>query len=187
MVNMSRKVQIILLCEDSQHEAFSRRFLEKAGWNSRKIRVIKAPKGKGSGARYVELNYLLELQIYRVNRNRVNCMLVVVLDGDNIGIDRRIENLHNLCLAENLEPRHDDEQVALIIPTWNIETWLEYLDGNNVYESKKDYPRLERARECQSHVNQLYEMCKAGTLRQPAPPSLEKACHEYRTRIKSDS
>ena len=46
---MSRSVQLVLLCEDSQHETFVRRFLDRAGWSTR-LRW-KAPKGQGSAGR----------------------------------------------------------------------------------------------------------------------------------------
>ena len=36
---MSRNVQVVILCEDRQHEAFARRFLERAGKDVRVQRV----------------------------------------------------------------------------------------------------------------------------------------------------
>jgi len=38
-----RRVMIVLLCEDSQHESFVRRFLKTMGWDTRQLRVEKAP------------------------------------------------------------------------------------------------------------------------------------------------
>ena len=38
-----RRVKIVLLCEDSQHEAFVRRFLNRMSWNTGEIRVEKSP------------------------------------------------------------------------------------------------------------------------------------------------
>jgi hypothetical protein len=70
------------------------------------------------------------------------------------------------------------------IPTWNIETWLAYLDGAEVDEGRSDYPRLDRERECQRHVEKLIQMCDAGKLREPSPLSLDAACSEYRTRLR---
>ena len=72
---------------------------------------------------------------------------------------------------------------TVFIPTWNIETWFAYLDGATVDEARSDYPRLTRERECQRHVDALTGMCRAGALRQPSPPSLGRACDEYRTRL----
>ena len=43
-----RRVKIVLLCEDSQQEAFTRRFLKGMGWNTRELRVEKSPSASGS-------------------------------------------------------------------------------------------------------------------------------------------
>ena len=71
----------------------------------------------------------------------------------------------------------------MFIPTWNIETWFAYLDGGAVDEARSDYPRLPRERDCQRHVTVLADMCRAGALRQPCPPSLDRTCDEYRVRL----
>lgn len=173
-------VQLVLLCEDRQHETFARRFLEQAGWSTRRIRVEMAPPGKGSAEQFVRDRFPTELAAYRSNRNRVAQGLIVVLDGDNKGVAARIQELTAACDAEGIERRRDGEAVAFVIPTWNIETWLAYLSGSIVDETKNDYRRLERARDCQPHVEALHDMCGQGVLRQPAPASLEAACVEYR-------
>lgn len=80
-------------------------------------------------------------------------------------------------------PRQPDEKVAIFVPTWNIETWLAYLTGQTVTESLPNYPKLARERDCQPLVESLYQMCQRGSLRQPAPPSLEAACVEYKSRL----
>ncbi|WP_437225981.1 hypothetical protein SH661x_004344 [Planctomicrobium sp. SH661] len=182
---MSRGVQLVLLCEDRQHETFVRRFLEKAGWSTRRMRVEMAPPGKGSAEQFVRDRFPNELAAYRSNRNRVAQGLIVVRDGDNKGVTDRIQELSNACVAEGIEPRRDDEAVAILIPTWNIEAWLAYLGGSSVDDTKGNYPRLDRARDCQPYVEALHDMCQQGVLRRPAPASLEAACTEYRKLIPS--
>ena len=179
---MRRQVQWILLCEDSQHETFARRFLEKAGWSTRRLRVEKAPKGRGSAVQFVRDRFPKELSAYRSNRNRVAQGLVVILDGDDRGVDGRCAELTAACESQGMSPRQVDEHIAIIVPTWNIETWLAYLSGANVDERKSDYSRLERPRDCQQHVDRLLEMCQKKALRQPAPISLDAACEEYQVR-----
>ncbi len=180
---MSRTVQLVLICEDRQHETFARRFLERAGWSTRRLRVEIAPRARGSAVQFVRERFPIELKAYRANRNRVAQGLVVILDGDHAGIADRTTELANACQAQGAAPRGDDEHVAIAVPTWNIETWLAYLDGVDVDEGKSDYPRLGRPRECQQHVDPLHDMCQKNVLRQPAPASLEAACLEYRTRM----
>jgi hypothetical protein len=182
---MSRGVQWVLLCEDRQHETFVRRFLEKAGWSTRRLRVEIAPRGRGSAVQFVREPFPIELSASRLNRNRVAQGLLVILDGDNQGVAGRLNELANLCQAQGMAPRENAENVAILVPTWNIETWLAYLDGTDVDEGKSDYPRLGRPRDCQQHVDRMYDMCQKKALRQPAPASLQAACEEYRTRMPS--
>jgi hypothetical protein len=56
-----RKVQLIILCEDRQHAACVRRFLETSGWEKRQIEVILNPKGRGSGEQWVRERYACEV------------------------------------------------------------------------------------------------------------------------------
>ena len=178
---MSRKVQLVLLCEDSQHEAFARRFLRKMGWATRQLRIEKAPGGRGSGEQFVRERFPLELFEHR--RRPVEQALVVLLDGDATGTAGRLNTLNAACIERGMDVRRRAERVAVFVPTWRIETWFAYLDGTDVDEDSRNYPKLERERRCQRHVDALSRMCVAGQLRQPAPPSLKAACIEYNERL----
>ena len=179
MGRVSRNVQIVLLCEDTQHEAFARRFLEEAGWSTYRLRVEKAPGGRGSAEQFVRKRFPRELAVYRRRRGSVAQALIVVLDGDDRGVRRRQAELDEACRLNEIEIRRGDERVLVLVPTWNVETWIAYLDGQSVDETKGDYPRVARPRECQPRVGTLAAMCRDGRLRAPAPPSLEAACTEY--------
>lgn len=177
---MSRKVQLVLLCEDKQHEAFLRRFFEGMGWK-KPVRVERAPTGRGSAEQFVRKRFAKELREYR--RRHVGTALVVMMDGDAGGTDGRLDELEAECREMGIDPRNGEERVAIFVPTWCIETWLAYLDGETVEENRGNYPRLPRERDCAPHVNALVRMCSDGGLREPAPPSLLLACLEYRTRL----
>jgi len=181
---VSRRVQLVLLCEDRQHEAFARRFLNTMGWETRAMRVEKAPGGRGAGEQFVRERYPVELKAHR--SRPVTQALVVLIDGDSEGPVARLQRLDQACREAGLRERTSEERVAVFIPTWNIETWLAYLDGDRVGEEKPDYPRPARERDCQRHVDELVRMCRAGKLREPSPPSLEAACGEYRARLSGE-
>ncbi|MYA88730.1 MAG: hypothetical protein F4X97_09825 [Boseongicola sp. SB0662_bin_57] len=102
-----------------------------------------------------------------------------MIDGDNQGVKGRIQQLTDECRESEICMPQKDEEVAIFVPTWNIETWLAYLEGGAVDETERNYPKLERPRECKRHASVLAESCRGGELRQPAPASLEAACHEY--------
>lgn len=178
---VSRRVQLVLLCEDPQHEAFLRRFLSAMGWEMRSMRVERAPGSRGSAEQFVRKQFPKELKAHR--SRPVSQALVTMIDGDRHGVAARLEQVDDACRASDIKVRGPRERVAVFVPTWNIETWFAYLDGATVDETMRDYPRLPRQRGCRQHVDVLIQMCRAGALREPFPPSLDRACDEYRTRL----
>ena len=178
MGGVTRNVQIVLLCEDAQHETFVRRFLNRMGWSTRRLRVERAPGGRGSAEQFVRARFPSELAEHR-RRAHVTQALVVVIDGDHRRVVGRQAELDEACRESEVHVRRAGERVLLLVPTWNVETWIAYLDGQTVDEMRRDYPRLQRPRQCQQHVDSLAAMCRGDGLRAPAPPSLEAACAEY--------
>ena len=176
-----RRVRLILLCEDSQHEAFARRFFERAGWHGRAIRVLKSPQGRGAGEQWVRERFPEELKALR--RSHVAAVLVVMVDADRSTVQGRIEAFDAVCGHAGVPVRGATEPVAVFVPRRSIETWIAYLAGDSVNE-RDAYPKLARERECKEAVRILKSMCDGGELREPAPPSLVAACTEYRTRVR---
>lgn len=176
---MSRNVRIVLLCEDAQHEAFAKKLLVALGWRLRDFRVVKSPSGRGSAEQFVRERFPVELQAVRSKRGE-RAYLVVMTDGDDKGVAGRRTALDAACDERHVAPASDADQALVCVPTWNIETWLAYLDGQVVDESRGDYPRLDRPRDCGPHVQALAQMCSQKTLRLPCPPSLEDTCTQYR-------
>lgn len=176
-----RRVGLVILCEDKQQEVFCRKLLTEMQWELRRPpRIEMAPGVKGSAKKYILQKFPNELAEYRTNRNRVNSKLLVVIDGDELGVTKTLNSLSKSCENKSIEPRKNHEAVAIFVPKWNIETWLAYLDNQEIDERNKHYPRLKKPSDCQSHIRSLVEMCQRKKLREPAPESLRKACDEYR-------
>lgn len=153
-------------------------FFERwAGSSNREI--VRAPCGEGSAEQFVRECFPRELAEYRCRRNSVKITLVVVIDGDQWGLEKRRSQLKAACKEQKVEFVGPQDRVLIIVPTWRIETWIAYLDGENVDESKPDYRRLDRCRDCQLHVEELAHMCRNKKLRTPVPDSLTAACREY--------
>lgn len=169
-----------MLCEDRQHEAFLRRFFRQAGWNRNCFRVEISPKGRGAGEQWVREQFPTELKELR--RCHVSVHLVAITDADRSTVAERKASFDETCRTKGVDPRSDDEPVALLVPRRNIETWIAYLGGENVDEDKA-YPKLSRESKCAPAVERLTKMCRKGDLRKPAPPSLEDACEEYTARM----
>lgn len=172
-----RRVNVVLLCEDVQQEAFVRRFLKAQKVEVGDLRVEKC--SAGSAEQFVRQRYPEELAALR--RRHARSLLIVVLDGDALGVRQRKEDLAAACLAAGIEDRPLDGSVTVLVPTWNVESWLAYLGGERVDESRGDYPRLARPGDCQQQVVALAAMCAERHLRPPAPASLVDACTEYRS------
>ena len=178
-----KTAQYILVCEDGQHEAFARRFLKEVGLakNHYQVRIKRSPAGRGAADQFVEQKYVTELCGGRMTH--VATTLVLLTDGDAIGVEKRMRRLDEACRRRGVEPRSPADRVAVFVPTWNVETWLAYLNGETVDERRRDYPRLPRPRDCIEHVRVLARMCRSGKLRTPAPESLRAACKEYEERL----
>lgn len=179
----SRRVKIVILCEDSQQEAFTRRFLAGMGWNPRELRVEKSPSAKGSAEQWVREQFPNELKIYRQRRSMAASALIVVIDADKKEVQGRIDELTIACNAKDVPSRAQDEAVAFAVPKRNIETWIHYLNNQEANE-EISYPKLDKERGCRPAVIRLVKLCKSSGISDSAPLSLAAACDEYRNKIK---
>ena len=176
-----RRVRLVLLCEDRQHEAFVRRFFELMGWEKRQLEVVRSPKGRGAAEQWVRSEYPAQVQKLR-SAPHIDAGLAVLIDEDLGGPGSRERDLARALHAAGVRPLGDTERVALAAPARNIETWFAYLRGDEVDELT-EYPRLAQERECRPMATILAGMCRQRQLREPAPPSLDRACAEYRARL----
>ncbi|MBF0623235.1 MAG: hypothetical protein HQL82_00315 [Magnetococcales bacterium] len=170
-------VRIILLCEDQQLLCFLSRFLKRRGWGSRDIHGMNAPPGVGSAEQWVRETYPGILQALRSKGSSV--VLLVGTDADTLSVVDRIAILDQACRNKNIPSRLAQDPVIMVVPKRNIETWLAYLRGESVNEVD-NYPRYRGESDCRKDVKALDDMCRKQQLRQPAPPSLQATCGEYR-------
>jgi len=175
---VTRNVRVVLLCEDRQHETFVKRFLYRGGWHLRDFRVVLSPQGRGSAEQFVRERFPSELQAIRAKGDE-HVRLIVMIDGDDKGINTRRASFNAACEAQNIPAPGETDNVLICVPTWNIETWFSFLDGREVEESVSDYPRLMRVRDCDAHAEELAEICRAKHQSRPLPPSLEDSCIQY--------
>ena len=178
-----RRVKIILLCEDSQHEAFSRRFLNGMGWNTRELRVEKSPSAGGSAEQRVRERFPIELKVYRQRRQRAASALIAMVDADLKAVRERIKEFEDECISQQTPFRTDTEAAAIAVPKRNIETWICYLNREKVDEETL-YAKLGRERDCKPAVDNLVDLCQSEGLLADTPPSLSAACEEYNSRVR---
>ena len=158
----------VLLCEDQQQAVFVRRFLKKKGRHV--SRIDFADPGKGSGEQHVRGKYPKQLADARKKKRA----LIVMIDGDNLGADKRMRQLEEECQKQGVAARGKKDAVAVFVPEAAIEDWMHYLDGGTK-------GKLQRKRDCEPAVQKLSAICeKGGKLPGDFPPSLSRACNEWR-------
>jgi hypothetical protein len=133
----SRGTRVRVWCEDGEHEAFAKQLLcDVFGVARRAIEVNKAPDGEGAASSWVMRRYHDEVvPLYRRTRHQAGFGFLVLVDGDNVGFAARLEAL-------KADERASDDRIVLLAPTWSIETWILWLDGEIVKESESTKARL---------------------------------------------
>ncbi len=168
---------VVVLCEDRAHYRLARGFLMQRGFDGRKIRPHQAPAGGGDAKAYVRDQYPVELRGLR--SGHVRLALVVVMDADNVSVEERKKFLESDAQRKSKEP------VAHIVPKWQVENWLYYLDTGTVDESQHG-PGLSRYPKSTTNYDPFAKRLHGlaadwhnGLPENGIPPSLRDACHEW--------
>lgn len=117
-----------------------------------------------------------EVRAYRSKAPYLSLCLIVIIDTDNLSIEDRLRQLEQALEATGLAKRKAEERIVILVPNRNIETWIRYLDGNEVDETTS-YPKLSREGECMAAVKRLVELYPRGGTEE-APPSMQRALVE---------
>ncbi|MDI1428814.1 hypothetical protein [Polyangium sorediatum] len=179
-------VQAIVLCEDLQGWVFARRMLLAMGYENGRIRLSRykypAKGGGGSGEQHVRERYPDELRAYRPRAARTKTTLVVLTDADKLTVPQRRKTLEDALEKKALAPRGPEERVALLVPKWEIETWIHFfLDGTTVDEDRKDYPKYEDHEADAAPAAETFgQHARQATTPAQAPPSLVTGLIEAR-------
>ena len=112
---LSKAVRVVLLCEDKQHEVFLRRFLIRDGWHLRDLTPVIAPSAQGSAEQFVRNQFPQELAKLRYKRGERK-YLVVMTDGDSIGVEKRKASLMAACTEQGVRPPRRRRQRADLRP-----------------------------------------------------------------------
>lgn len=165
----NRNAQVCILCEDTTHFHFARKYLELMGFNSRNIIPRHNPKGRstGSGAVFVKESYEKELKAFH-SKNRSSYILVVFIDDDT---KNHVANLRKIYSPNTTE------KILLFSPSRNIESWFHFIDGNAI-DDTEDYKRLYQQAEPSKFAKKLKQNICSASLTKDAPSSLHHACTE---------
>ena len=180
--------RIIVLCEDDAHETFIHRFLKKLKKESRAT-IYSSPHGGGANFVLQEYPALFD----KINSKRKqDLLLVVMIDGDERGLNGRLRQLSGKRTNEQDRTRDINTElqeigagrrVIIFVPTRSIETWIKYLNGEEVDEQRsykqqhadKD-DSAKAAREAADKLAELIGCKKEQELPNSMPDSLADAC-----------
>jgi cellulose synthase/poly-beta-1,6-N-acetylglucosamine synthase-like glycosyltransferase len=176
---MSNKAQVFILCEDTVHYHFARKYFELLGFNSRKIRGKYNPKGRsiGSGAEYVKESYEKEIKAFH-SKNYMDYILVVIIDDDT---KDNVKYLYQKYAPLQNEP------ILIFSPLRNIESWFCFIDTDNFHVENKDEQgkiidyksQYKNSKPTEFAKKLKNEICING-LPENAPASLRHACDELK-------
>lgn len=60
-----------------------------------------------------------------------------MIDGDNVGLRKRLQELDEKLDAAGVRRREPTEPIAVFVPTWSIETWLAHFNGAQSIDETK--------------------------------------------------
>ncbi|MFM7383697.1 MAG: hypothetical protein ACKO1W_11690 [Microcystaceae cyanobacterium] len=174
------RIQIVLLCEGKQQLVFARHFLEKRGFDTRRI-IPLIPSVAQSGEQFVREQYISEVRRYRKKCNHLAIALIVMTDADNLSVEERLATLSKKLQENALPDRQKEEAIAVFIPKRNIETWIKYLKGEEWSETEKKSLNKNTGNEsdCKPQVEALAQRCQQSARFVEAPHSLQQACGEF--------
>ncbi len=167
---------IVVLCEDQEQQILVRRYLSRLGRSDASFRPVAGRHG--SGSQYVRTQFPKEVAICRRTLgNRTRCLLIVMTDADNLTAPSREKTLHDELAGTGKAPVNQTEPVVILIPKWQVETWIKCLLGQVMDEDdkKSDQPPVT-AGQIRQAASTLYDWTRPNAiLASTCVPSLTAA------------
>ena len=174
-----RVANIMILCEDLEHRNLVYRYLLKAGQNERSVRLVPLPGNRQAGSQYVREQFPKQVRECRgVLGRRASCILIVVTDADNLTPVQR----ENTLLGELGDPIEPNEPIILLIPKWNVETWVKCALGYAMLEDDRDSDRPPvNADQVKAAAHTIFDWARpAAQVEDKCVPSLTAALPRWR-------
>jgi hypothetical protein len=133
---------VVILAEDQEHQNLVWHYLKNCTPYKKKmgrVRKVALPGNRGSGSQYVREKFPQEVAACR-GRYAKN-LLIVITDADNLSAAERERTLHNELSQSNHDAIKADEPIVVLVPKWQVETWVKCLLGQSVLESDKNTDR----------------------------------------------
>lgn len=159
-----RVAQIVVLAEDQEHQILVRRYLLLCGHERRSFLFLPLPGGRGCGSQFVRENFPKQVAECRRRLGRgASCMLIVITDADKLDVAAREHTLQRELSALGHAAMEESEPIIVLIPKWQVETWIKCLLGRHVDEMDPttDRPAVTREQIISATVA-LYDWTRPG-------------------------
>ena len=133
---------IVILAEDQEHQNLVWHYLKNCSRYKKKMREIRKvplPGSQGCGSQYVREQFPKEVAECR--KRYLKPLLIVITDADNLSAVEREQTLHKELAENNHHAVNAAEPIVILVPKWQVETWIKCLVGQNVLESDKNSDR----------------------------------------------
>lgn len=159
-----RVANIIVLCEDQEQQILVRRYLNRLG--RRDARFASVVGKNGCGSQYVRKQFPKQVAVCRGTLGkRTGCLLIVMTDADNLTVQAREQTLQNELKSSNFTAVTNEEPIIILIPKWQVETWIKCLLGQLMDENdmNSDRPPV-RPDEIKTAAERLYDWTRPNAL-----------------------
>jgi hypothetical protein len=173
----SKRVQIIVRCEDRQQRSFIYRYLCAKGFDWHSIDIENSPSGKGAATQWVLKQYPTEVKALR-RGPPIAKALISIIDADVRTVEERKRQHDDALVADGQDRRGNAEKIAVVVPKRNIETWLHHLLGTPGINQDNEYPRFRgEERRCAPAAEEFARRCP-NDMGGMDLPSLRDGCAE---------
>ena len=141
-MHTSQRRRLRVLCEDRLTRVFVERLADRWGIGPKQRSIDVSPRSEGSGEKFVRDHFAEAVEKWRKLKAQ-NVVLLVVIDGDNHGVVRRRNELAKALRDAKKDPIDPSDPVAILVPTWHIETWIAWLSGHRPVSELQRYKNDE--------------------------------------------
>ena len=170
---MSRRVRLIVECEDALHRSFATRFLRGVGIPEGKDPEINIRNGKAGVLDHVAA------QVRAVRETHAAAHLIVLVDGDNWKEERTLDEVNRRLAASNLVPLAPSDRVLLVVVGRRMDTWVRHLRGETVDEIDNPGHKLADDSVGRGAASVLAEHCRNRRPLDDPLPSLATVCGDW--------
>lgn len=171
-----RQMRLDVITEDERTQSFVQRILVRLGFDKRRLTPHVKPRfGLGAGEAWVRARYVERVRACRSRMAYQYIGVVAVIDGDRFGLRDRLATLDEALRDDELSARASDEPIAVLVPSWSIETWLLALLGEPVDEAEARKHEFEKRLRARRERELIREAAEAWESRPVALPALHAA------------